>query len=101
MIEDFKNRQQKYETARATLKGRNSYSKTDKDATFMHMKEDYMRNGQLKPGYNIQAAVESEYIVGIDVSAERSDMRTLIPFLNKLNRNYGRNFKNLIADNLK
>ena len=97
-IEDFKTRQQKYETARAIFKGRNSYSKTDKDATFMHMKEDYMRNGQLKPGYNIQAAVESEYIVGIDVSAERTDVRTLIPFLDKLNRNYGRNFDNLIAD---
>ena len=97
-IEDFKTRQYKYETAKATFKGRNSYSKTDKDATFMHMKEDYMRNGQLKPGYNLQAAVESEYIVGIDVSAERSDVRTLIPFLNKLNRNYVRNFDNLIAD---
>ena len=97
-IEDFKTRQQKYESARATFKGRNSYSKTDKDATFMHMKEDYMRNGQLKPGYNIQAAVESEYIVGIDVSAERSDMHTLIPFLDKLKQNYGRNFDNLIAD---
>ena len=97
-IEDFKTRQRKYEDARSTFKGRNSYSKTDKDATFMHMKEDYMRNGQLKPGYNVQAAVESEYIVGIDISAERADMRTLIPFLNKLNRNYGRNFDNLIAD---
>ena len=96
-IEDFKTRQRKYEDARSTFKGRNSYSKTDKDATFMHMKEDYMRNGQLKPGYNVQAAVESD-IVGIDISAERADMRTLIPFLNKLNRNYGRNFDNLIAD---
>ena len=97
-IEDFKTRQKKYEDAHATFKGRNSYSKTDKDATFMHMKEDYMRNGQLKPGYNIQAAVESEYIVGIDASAERSDVNTLIPFLEKLNKNYGRNFDNLIAD---
>jgi transposase len=97
-IEDFKTRQDKYEEARSTFKGRNSYSKTDKDATFMHMKEDYMRNGQLKPGYNIQAAVESEYIVGIDVSAERSDTRTLIPFLEKLEANYGRRFDNLIAD---
>ena len=44
---------------------RNSFSKTDIDATFMHMKEDYMRNGQLKPGYNIQIGVESEYIVGV------------------------------------
>ena len=97
-IEDFKTRQQKYEEARSTFKGRNSYSKTDKDATFMHMKEDYMRNGQLKPGYNVQAAVESEYIVGIDISSERSDMRTLIPFLDKLEANYGRKFNNLITD---
>ena len=97
-IEEFKTRQQKYEYARSTFKGRNSYSKTDEDATFMRMKEDYMRNGQLKPGYNIQSAVESEYIVGIDVSAERSDVRTLIPFLDKLEANYGRRFDNLIAD---
>ena len=97
-ISSFKDRQQKYEEARSTFKGRNSYSKTDKDATFMHMKEDYMRNGQLKPGYNIQVAVESEYIVGIDVSPERSDVKTLIPFLEKLESNYGRRFDNLIAD---
>lgn len=44
-----------------------------------------MKNGQLKPGYNIQAAVEGEYILGIDVSSERSDVNTLIPFLEKLN----------------
>ncbi len=43
---------------------RNSMSKTDSDATFMHLKEDHMRNGQLKPAYNIQIGVESEYIVG-------------------------------------
>ena len=45
------------------MKHRNSYSKTDTDATFMRMKDDYMRSGQLKPGYNIQIGVESEYIV--------------------------------------
>ena len=42
---------------------RNSYSKTDPDATFMHMKEDHMKNGQLKPGYNVNAATVSEYII--------------------------------------
>ena len=97
-IEDFKNRQKTYEEANTTFNGRNSYSKTDKDATFMHMKEDHMRNGQLKPGYNVQVGVESEYIVGVDISPERSDVRTLIPFLNKLEGNYGRKFGNLIAD---
>ena len=44
---------------------RNSYSKTDHDATFMRMKEDHMKNGQLKPAYNVQMGVESEYILGI------------------------------------
>ena len=37
-----------------TCGDRNSYSKTDPDATFMRMKEDAMLNGQLKPAYNLQ-----------------------------------------------
>ena len=44
----------KYESQGKILDGRNSYSKTDNDATFMRMKEDHMKNGQLKPGYNPQ-----------------------------------------------
>ena len=48
---------EQYEQAEQILnKERNSYSKTDKDATFMRMKEDYMQNGQLKPGYNVQVS---------------------------------------------
>ena len=50
----------------------------------MHMKDDHMRNAQLKPGYNIQFAVEGEYITGVDVSSERTDQLTLIPLLNKM-----------------
>ena len=60
---------------------RNSYAKTDTDATFMHMKEDHMRNSQLKPGYNIQIGVADEYIIHMDISNERNDYKTLIPFL--------------------
>ncbi len=44
--------------------GRNSYSKTDHDATFMRMKDDHMRNGQLKPGYNVQAGVSNQFVIG-------------------------------------
>ena len=55
---------------------RNSYSKTDPDATFMRMKEDHMGNGQLKPGYNVQIAVNSEYITGLEVFPDRSDAKT-------------------------
>jgi hypothetical protein len=64
----------------------------------MHLKDDHMRNSQLKPAYNVQLAVESEYIIGIDISSERNDVNTLIPFLNQIRHNYGRNFENLIAD---
>ena len=55
---DFLPRLQKYETHEEILGSRNSYSKTDKDATFMRMKEDHMRNGQIKPGYNVQMGTE-------------------------------------------
>jgi hypothetical protein len=41
---------------------RNSYSKTDHDATFMNMKYDYYnRTGVFKPGYNLQVGVSDEY----------------------------------------
>ena len=59
---------------------RNSYCKTDHDATFMHMKEDHMRNGQLKPGYNVNVATSEEFIIGNYISADRNDVHTLIPF---------------------
>ena len=67
---------------------RNSYSKTDPDATFMHMKDDHMKNGQLKPGYNVNVATVSEYIVGNYISADRTDTKTFIPFLDKLCQNH-------------
>ena len=63
---------------------RNSYSKTDHDATFMRMKEDAMGNGQLKAGYNIQHGVDSEYITWLTVGPQPTDTTTLIPFLKEL-----------------
>ena len=77
---------------------RNSFSKTDEDATFMHMKEDYMHNGQLKPGYNVQIGVESEYIVGLGVFSNRNDVGTLIPFLQRIKSHTKRLFERIIAD---
>ena len=63
---------------------RNSYSKTDHDATFMRMKEDHMKNGQLKPGYNVNTATSEEFIIGNYISADRNDVHTLIPFMERL-----------------
>lgn len=98
MLEEYLVRQEKYKKYQDTFQGRNSFSKTDKDATFMHMKEDHMQNSQLKPGYNVQIGVEGEYIVGMDISDERSDQLTLIPFLQRLKQNLGCKHKNIIAD---
>ncbi len=77
---------------------RKNFSKTDTDATFMHMKEDHMRNGQLKPGYNIQIGVESEYIVGVGAFSNRNDVQTLIPFLQRIRSHTNRTFERIIAD---
>ena len=97
-IQEFIEKQIKYDNYNSIFDGRNSFSKTDKDATFMHMKDDHMQNGQLKPGYNIQIGVEGEYIVGIDISSERSDQLTFIPFLDKLEKDLPKKFENVIAD---
>lgn len=97
-LEEYIEKQSKYDEYNATFNGRNSFSKTDKDATFMHMKEDHMRNSQLKPGYNVQIGVEGEYIVGLDISSERSDQLTLIPFLENLDENLPKKYENIVAD---
>ena len=95
---DFIEKQTRYDDYNSIFNGRNSFSKTDHDATFMHMKEDHMKNGQLKPGYNVQIGVEGEYIVGVDISSERSDQLTFIPFLEKLEKNLGQKYEAIVAD---
>jgi len=97
-LESYLARKTKYLDYNAKYNGRNSFSKTDVDATFMHMKEDHMRNSQLKPAYNMQIAVNSEYIVGLDVSSERSDQLTLIPLLNTLEEKLPKKFESVTAD---
>ena len=97
-LEAFLIKKAEYTSHLGKFGNRNSYSKTDVDATFMHMKEDYMRNGQLKPGYNIQIGVESEYIVGVGSFSNRTDVNTLIPFLNRIQSHTQRKFERIIAD---
>ena len=90
LVEGYIARQKEYDDYSHSFGDRNSFSKTDRDATFMRMKEDHMRNGQLKPAYNAVIGVDSEYIVGAMVSQERSDGKTLIPFLERYGQGYGR-----------
>ncbi len=91
-------RQRKYEEQERKLAGRNSYSKTDEDATFMRMKDDYMKNGQLKPGYNLQMGTEGQFVVGFSVHQRPGDPGCLVPHLQGLKQSLGRLPKNVIAD---
>ncbi len=77
---------------------RNSYSRTDPDATFMRMKEDHMLNGQLKPTYNLQHGVDSQYITWLDVNQRPTDTRTLIPFLKDMEEHLSFRYRDIVAD---
>ena len=77
---------------------RNSYSKTDPDATFMRMKEDAMGNGQLKPAFNLQHGVDSEYIVWLTIGPQPTDTTTLIPFLKETEEYLAFKYQKIIAD---
>ena len=88
---DFKPRLEKYNKDLEIMgDNRKSYSKTDLDATFMHMKEDHMRNGQLKPGYNIQVGSCNGFVVNWSTHQNRNDNGTLIPHFERYKRFFGK-----------
>lgn len=99
LAEEYLPRLKKYEEQEAVLDGRNSYAKTDHDATFMRMKEDHMQNGQLKAGYNIQIGTEDQFVVGFSLHRRPGDPGCLIPHLEetKVQRG-GRQPQKAIAD---
>ena len=94
----FLDRQLLYDLHHTRFGERNSYSKTDVDATFMHMKDDHMRNAQLKPGYNVQIGVDSEYIIAVDIFQDRNDVWTLVPFLQHMKEKLGFRYPSVTAD---
>ena len=95
---DFVLRKRKYQRDFKIFGSRNSYSKTDPDATFMRMKDDYMQNGQLKAGYNVQVATEGQYALAYSLFSNPTDTRTLIPFLDEIERRYFELPKHIVAD---
>jgi transposase len=80
---------EKYDQQERTLQGRNSYSKTDPDATFMRMKEDHLLNGQLKPGYNWQISTFDQFILNYSIHQTPTDTQTLPSHLDGFNKLYG------------
>ena len=97
-IEKMRDKLSEYDNHLETLGERNSYSKTDPDATFMRMKEDAMNNGQTKPGYNLQIATENQFITDFGFFHNPTDTLTMIPFLSSFSDRYGHYAKETCAD---
>ena len=89
---------EKYASQDEILGKRNSYSKTDQDATFMRMKEDHMRNGQLKPAYNVQLSSNNQFVVNYSLHQNPTDTTTLKTHLDGFYSLYKRNPNTLTAD---
>jgi transposase len=90
---------QEYETKLSDIGDhRNSMSKTDKDATFMRMKEDHMKNGQLKPAYNVQISTEDQLITHFGIYQNPTDTRTFIDYLKGFSKRYDKQSAEIVAD---
>ena len=88
----------KYKEQENILGDRNSYSKTDPDATFMRMKDDHMRNGQLKAAYNWQLSTSNQYIVNYDIYPNPTDTLTLPHHIDQYKELYGKSPEVVVAD---
>lgn len=87
---------EKYSSYQESLKklgDRNSYAKTDKDATFMRMKNDLLR-----PGYNVQISTENQVIVNYSIHQTAGDTTTFIPHMESLKDKYGITPNAVVAD---
>ena len=98
MEKDAVPRMKRYKEQLATMGTRNSYSKTDPDATFMRMKEDAMLNGQLKPGYNVQMSTENQFITNFGIYQRPTDTLTMIGYLESFRSRYGIQSREIVAD---
>jgi transposase len=88
----------RYQQQEKLLGKRNSYSKTDTDATFMRMKEDHMGNGQLKPAYNVQVSSHNQYIVNYSLHQNPTDTTTLKKHLDSFKDIYHHYPQVVVAD---
>ena len=81
-LEQYRDKLMEYDNHLDTLGERNSYSKTNPDATLMRMKEDAMRNGQTKPGYNLQIGTGNQFLIDFRLFPNRyTDPHAFLPLL--------------------
>ena len=79
---------------------RNSYYKSDHDATAMCLKTDYYSGlgSNMHAAYNCQILVCQGLIYSFYISQSRNDINDFIPILEKFNKYYGHYPKNVCAD---
>lgn len=95
---DWLPRMEKYEHQQEVLAGRGSYSRTDEDATFMRMKDDHMKNGQLKAAYNVQIGTENQFVIASTIHQHRHDTACTIEHLEHVKRTLGHLPQSIVAD---
>jgi transposase len=79
MLDKYNN----YQHSLDILGDRNSYSKTDNDATFMRMKNDLLR-----PGYNVQLSTENQIILNYSVHQNADDTSTFVNHIESFKAKY-------------
>ena len=98
MEKEYLPRMERYEHQQEVLAGRGSCSKTDEDATFMRMKDDHMKNGQLKAAYNVQIGTENQFVIASTVHRHRHDTACTIEHLEHVKHLLGHLPENIVAD---
>lgn len=89
-LEGYRDKLVEYDNHLEVLGERNSYSKTGPNVTFMRLKEDAMKNGQTKPGYNLQTGTKNQIIIDFRLFPNPTDTLTLIPLLYSFRHRYSR-----------
>jgi len=64
----------------------------------MRMKDDHMKNGQLKPAYNLQIGTENQFFTHFNFFPNPTDYLTFIPFNNGFKERYQKMPKKEVAD---
>jgi len=99
MESNYLPRQQKYEEQQRKLAGRNSYARSDEEATSMRMKEDRgAEKPWAKPAYNVQMGTENQFVIGFSLHQRPGDTSCLIPHLEEVRKYLGCLPKNVSAD---
>lgn len=99
-LNKYLNKSLEYEEKEEICGNRNSYFKTDKDATAMCLKEDYYSGlgSNMHAGYNVQIMVSKGIVLNYYISQERSDFYGFIPTIDDFYQNYSFFPKRLCAD---